>query len=157
MPSSHLRSQTALRIVSNLGEVDVRDERVNEERERERQEQTDRTARRHETEREGVRVLLLPERRVQETADRDDRDAAAAREEREDRARDDADDRETAGHPPEDGSRRRDEAVGRLRLREDVPHEGVERDRDGDRRVGEPLVENGRREEPEVVVGRVGV
>ena len=45
-----------------------------------------------------------------------------------------------------------DEAVGRLRLGQHVADEGEERDRDEDRRVGEALVEHGRRDEAQVVV-----
>ena len=138
------------------GQVDVRHDAVDADRDR-RQEQADRAARRHEAEGEQVGVALLAEGGVQQAADGDDRDAAAAREHREDGARDDADDREASRHPAQHGARRRDQAVGRLRLGQHVADEGEERDRDDDRVIGEPLVEDGRRHEPEVVVGRVRV
>ena len=58
------------------------------------------------------------------------------------------------GIHPRTRARRGHEPVGRLRLGEDVADEREERDRDDDRRVGEALVEHGRRDEAKVVVRR---
>ena len=68
--------------LERLVEVDVRDERVDEERQRVRQEQAERAAGRDQAERERVRVALLAQRRIEEAADGDDGDAAAAGERR---------------------------------------------------------------------------
>ena len=59
-------------------EVEAGDQRVDEDRQRRREEQAERAAGRHEAEREVVRVALLAERGVEQAADGDDGDAAAA-------------------------------------------------------------------------------
>jgi hypothetical protein len=134
-------------------DVDLRDERVDHDGQRGRQQQAEGAARRDEPEGVALRVALLAQGRVEQAADGDDRDAAAACERREERAREDAHDGEAPGHPAEEGLRRAHDAIRSLRLGHRVADEREQRDRDQDGRAREAIVQHVRRDEAQETQG----
>ena len=83
----------------------------------------------HETERELLGVAVFDERREEQAADGDDRDAAGAGEDGEGRRRENADDSKTTRQRSEDGARNTNKTLGRVALAHQIASERKDRDR----------------------------
>ena len=108
---------------------DAGDGAVEDHRQRRRKEQAERSRRGHEAEREALGVLVLDERGEHEAAERQDGDARAAGEGREERHHADGHEREAARHPAEERLVRAHQALRGAARGHDVAGEREQRDR----------------------------
>ena len=107
----------------------LRDDAVEDQRHRQREEQAERSRRREQADREALAVALLEQRRQQQAAERENRDAGSAGEQREERAERRRGDGRSARRPAEQRPQRAQQPLGRLALGEQEPGQREERDR----------------------------
>ena len=117
----------------------VGDDGVEDDREARRQQQPEAARGRHEAERESLRVLLLAQDRVEQSAEGHDRHTRSARERCEQRAHGRHQDRDAPRHPAEQRAEEADEPGRRVRFGQHVAARCQERDRGERRRDHEPV------------------
>ena len=92
-------------------------------------EQAERAGRGEQADRESLAIAFLEQRRQQQAAEREDRDARSAGEQREERAQRRGGDRRAAGRPPEQRAQRAQQPLGRLALGEQESRQREQRNR----------------------------
>ena len=107
----------------------LRDDAVEDERHRQREEQAERARGGEQADREALAIALFEQRRQQQSAKREDRDTGAAGEQREERAQRGRGDGRAAGCPPEQGAQRAQQPLRRLAFGEEEAGQREERNR----------------------------
>ena len=120
-------------------DADPGDNAIEDDRQRWREKQAEASRRRHQPQRESLRVALLEQGRQEEAAQGDDRHSRCTAESGEDRRREDRHDGEAARHPPEERLGEVHQPLRALAFCEHVPGECEERDGDEGRKIDQPV------------------